>query len=267
VKTCGIFWRFVLCGCAGLLFCFALAPGAQQNQSTPQAHPPQLSGPLAEARSSLSRGDAEDAIQVLSSYLQARPEDSAARILLGQAYSIAGQNDRAEEEFQTVLQSAPDDSTALAALGEIYERGGQLEKAEPMLAHAAKVSHGAPQIRMEWGVVLARLHNYKEAQSALAGLSPPSGSEQRIAFFRLKASVALGLGNPADAAAEMEKALALNPADPRLVMAFFPARMILNPASFTSKRKWECMPISIKPLSCFTRRNWLPKTRWLFVNV
>ena len=219
MKTCGIFWRFVLCGCAGLLFCFALAPGAQQNQSTPQAHPPQLSGPLAEARSSLSRGDAEDAIQVLSSYLQARPEDSAARILLGQAYSIAGQNDRAEEEFQTVLQSAPDDSTALAALGEIYERGGQLEKAEPMLAHAAKVSHGAPQIRMEWGVVLARLHNYKEAQSALAGLSPPSGSEQRIAFFRLKASVALGLGNPAAAAAEMEKALALNPADPRLVMA------------------------------------------------
>ena len=218
MKTCGIFWRLVLCGCTSLLFCFALAPGAQQDQSTPQAHPPQLSGPLAEARASLSRGDAEDAIQILSSYLQTRPKDSAARILLGQAYLIAGQNDRAEEELQTVLQSAPDDSTALAALGEIYERGGQLEKAEPMLAHAAKVSHGAPQIRMEWGVVLARLHKYKEAQSALAGLSPPSGTEQRIAFFRLKASVALGLGNPSDAAAEMEKALALNPADPQLVM-------------------------------------------------
>jgi tetratricopeptide (TPR) repeat protein len=215
---CGIFWRFVLCEFASLLFCFAFTPGAQQNQSTPQAHPPQLSGPLAEARASLSRGDAEDAIHILSSYLQTRPKDSAARILLGQAYSIARQNDRAEEEFQTILQSAPDDVTALAALGEIYERGGQLEKAEPMLAHAAKVSHGAPQIRMEWGVVLARLHKYKEAQSALAGLSPPNGTEQRIAFFRLKASVALGLGNPSDAAAEMEKALALNPADPQLVM-------------------------------------------------
>ncbi|MGC1687286.1 MAG: tetratricopeptide repeat protein, partial [Candidatus Acidiferrales bacterium] len=216
---CGIFWRFVLSGCTSLLFCFALALGAQQNPSSPQTHSSQSSRVLDEARSSLSRGNAEDAIQILTSHLQTRPEDSAARALLGQAYAIDGQNDRAEEELQTVLQSAPDDTTALATLGEIYERGGQLEKAEPMLAHAAKVSHGAPQIRMEWGIVLARLHKYKEAQSALAGLSPPSVSEQRIGFFRLKASVALGLGNTSDAAAEMEKALALNPADPRLVMA------------------------------------------------
>jgi Flp pilus assembly protein TadD len=216
---CGIFWRLVLSGCTSLLFCFALALGAQQNPSSPQTHPSQSSRVLDEARASLARGNAEGAIQILSSHLQTRPEDSAARTLLGQAYAIDGRNDRAEEELQTVLQSAPDDTTALATLGEIYERGGQLEKAEPMLAHAAKVSHGAPQIRMEWGIVLARLHKYEEAQSALAGLSPPSGREQRIAFLRLKASVALGLGNTSEAAAEMEKALALNPADPRLVMA------------------------------------------------
>src|SRR5256885_13096511 len=54
---------------------------------------------------------------------------------------------------------------------------------------------------------LARLHKYKEAQTALAGLSPPGDREERIGFHRLKASVALGLGNALAAASEMEMAL------------------------------------------------------------
>ncbi len=229
---------------ASVFFCFAQSLAALPTQSAPQTHP-QSSGPLAEARSSLSRGNTDEAIRILSSYLETRPKDSAARILLGQTYSSVGQNDRAEEEFQTVLQTAPDDSTALAALGEIYERGGQLEKAEPLLEHAARVSHGVPQIRMEWGVVLARLHKYKEAQSALAGLSPPNGTEQRIAFFRLRASVALGLGNPSDAAAEMEKALALAPAGPRLVFATAVAEL--------QSKNWKRAATLAEPLFSSTR--------------
>ena len=72
---------------------------------------------------------------------------------------------------------------------------------------------------MEWAVVLARLHKYKEAQTALAGLSPPAKPEERIEFYRLKASVALGLGNAAAAASEMENALVLKPTDSGLAMA------------------------------------------------
>jgi Flp pilus assembly protein TadD len=206
---------------AGACIVFFLAPTleARQNQSSTQTHPPQASGPIAEARSSLSRGDAEDAIRILSSYLQSRPKDTTARVLLGQAYSSTGQNDRAEEELQTVLQTAPDNSSALAALGEVYEREGQPEKAEPFLARAAGASPANQQIRTEWALVLARLHKYKEAQSALEGVSPPPRPDERVALHRLKASVALGLGNSLDAAAEMEKALALNPTDSRLAMA------------------------------------------------
>ncbi len=202
-----------------LLFCFTLALGVAQNPSSQQSHPPQVSEPLAEAQSALASGNSENAIRILSTYLESRPQDSAARTMLGQAYASTGENDRAEEELHTVLQSAPDDYIALAALGEIYERTGQSEKAEPLLAHAAKASHGVPQIRMEWAVVLVHLHKYEEAQAALAGLSPPSGRDESIGFHRLKASVALGLGNPTAAAAEMENALALKPADPALALA------------------------------------------------
>jgi Flp pilus assembly protein TadD len=205
--------------CASLLFCLTLTMAGPENQSSPPTQRPSSSGPLAEAQSSLAHGNAQEAIRSLSGYLETRPRDSDARILLGQAYAIAGQNDRAEREFQTVLQNTPENYVALAALGEIYERTGQPEKAEPMLAHAVRASQGAPQIRTEWAVVLARQHKYTEAQTALAGLSPPKDPQERIGFHRLKASVALGLGNASAAASEMEKALALEPTDSGLTMA------------------------------------------------
>lgn len=219
VTACGILWRPLLGAIGSSLFCFTLAFGDLQNQPSPPAHPSQPSGPLVEAQSALARGNAEDAIRILSSYLQDHPKDSSAHILLGQAYAGAGQSARAVEEFQNALETAPDNFVALAALGEIYEAGGHPEKAEPFLEHAAKVSRGNPQIRTEWAVVLVRLHKYKEAESALAGLAPPSGSEERIRFHRLKASVASGLGNHPAAAAEMEKALALKPTDATLTLA------------------------------------------------
>ena len=212
-----IVWRRSLGTSVFLVLCLACTFSAKQNQSS-QPSRAQSSGPLAEAQFSLAHGDPQKAIRILSNYLQSRPKDSAARLVLGQAYASAGQNDSAEEEFQAVLRIAPGNYFTIAALGEIYERSGQLEKAEPMLARATSLSHGAAGIRSEWAVVLVRLHRYKEAQSALAGLSPPADREERIGFHRLKASVALGLGDTAAAASEMEKALVSKPDDVGLTM-------------------------------------------------
>ena len=219
VTTRGILCMPALFASACLLFFSAPALSAVQNQSAPQSHSTSSLGTIAEARSALANKNAQAAIQILSNYLQTRPQDSAARTLLGQAYASLGQNDRAEEQFRTVLQSAPDDSIALAALGELYLQVGQLEKAEPLLGHAAKASGGVPEIRIEWAVALARLRKYKEAQSALAGVSPPNDPDQLVQLHRLKGSVALGLGDSRTAASEMEKALTLRPADTALVLA------------------------------------------------
>ena len=202
-----------------MLLCLTSTFSATQVQSSGPASRTQSPGPLAEAQSSLAHGDPQEAIRILSNYLQSRPKDAAARLVLGQAYATAGHSDRAEEEFLAVVRIAPDNYAALAALGDIYERAGQLEKAEPMLARAASLSHGAAGIRSEWAVVLVRLHRYKEAQGALAGLSPPADREERIGFHRLKASIASGLGNAAEAASEMEKTLVLKPDDMGLVVA------------------------------------------------
>lgn len=241
MTKCGILRRCAVGAGALLLFHFTpLTSGAQQNETSPRADSPQASETLAEAQSALEHGSADEAIEILSSYLQTQPQDSAARTLLAQALASIGQNERAEEELRRVLQTTPNDPIALAALGEIYEREGQPEKAEPLLANAAKINRDDPQIRMEWAVVLVHLHKYAEAQNALAGLSAPADRDQRIAFHRLKASVALGLGNAPTAASEMEKALALEPADHGLTLATATAEL--------QSKNWQRAASLAKPL-------------------
>jgi tetratricopeptide (TPR) repeat protein len=213
------FGRGALACAAIVLFVGCVAAARAQQKSSGQVQPKQLSGPLAEAQTALMNGNAQNAIEIVSDYLKAHPDDSAAHTLLGQAYAGTGQFDRAAEEFQAALQTAPDNFVALAALAEIYEHGGAPDKAEPLLARAARASHGVPEIRMEWAMVLAQLHKYKDAESALAGLAPPTNSDERLTFYRLKASVALGLGDASGAAADMEKALALKTGDAGLTLA------------------------------------------------
>jgi tetratricopeptide (TPR) repeat protein len=186
-----VWGRYAALGCVSLLFFLLQWNACAQNKTAAPQNQQQSSGPLQSAQSALESGNPEQAIRILSDYLRTHPEDSRARL----------------------------------ALGEIYERTGQLEKAEPLMERAANASHGDPEIRLQWAVVLARLHKYKEAESALAGLSPPTDREARIRFYRLKASVALGLGKATAAASEMEKALALKPDDEGLTLATAAAQL------------------------------------------
>jgi tetratricopeptide (TPR) repeat protein len=211
--------RGILVTAALPLFSLSSAIAGRQNPSSAPPHSPQAAHPLAEAQSALARDDANKAVAILSNYLQDHPKNIPARLALGQAYVSAGQNEQAQAEFQNVLKNAPDNVPALASAGEIYLHEGQLDKAEAMLGRAVNAGGSAKRVRIEWAVVLARLHKYKEAQSALTGVTPPPAPEERIEFHRLKASVASGLGNSSAAASEMEKALALQPHNPGLTMA------------------------------------------------
>lgn len=65
---------------------------------------------------------------------------------------------------------------------------------------------------------LARAGRYREARVKLAGVSEPQAIPQRIAFHRLKAAVASGLGEGATAANEMQAALSLAPSNPALIV-------------------------------------------------
>ncbi len=196
-------------GCSPIL-------GTSQNPNSSQTKRSGTRSAVTQARASLARGNAEDAIRILTSYLQAHPRDTSGRVTLGQAYAMAGATEHATVEFQRVLEASPQNYVALAALGEIYYRAGELEKAESFLARAVKFRRGEPQLRLEWAIALARLHRYKEAQGALVDLPAPKEREEKLTLHRLRASVEMGLGNTSAAAQEMEKALELKPDDEQL---------------------------------------------------
>jgi tetratricopeptide (TPR) repeat protein len=75
------------------------------------------------------------------------------------------------------------------------------------------------QSPLERAVTLAREKRYSAANKLLEGVAEPSDLGPRIAFHRLKAAIASGLGDAKAAAAEMRLALDLAPVDPALSLA------------------------------------------------
>jgi predicted Zn-dependent protease len=199
-----------------LFLCCSLAGRTSAQEDSPT---------LRAAQGALERGSTPEAVHILSEYLRSHPNDSSAHFLLGQAYAQSGEPGRAVDELRKVLSLSAENYMAMTALAEIYLDAGQPDKAEPLLAHAAKASHGIPEIRTEWAMALAHLHEYQKAKNALAGVPLPKEPDRQLAFHRLKASVALGLGSTHVAATEMEKALALNPEDRGLILATAAAQL------------------------------------------
>ena len=115
-------------------------------------------------------------------------------------------------------ESATADAPPIHQGQELIEQG-RLEEAEALLARAVKQQPASQGTRLEWASVLARLHRYQDAEAALASVAAPVPLQQRIAFYRLKGSVDLGIGNPKSAARDMELALKLAPDDQGLLIA------------------------------------------------
>ena len=75
------------------------------------------------------------------------------------------------------------------------------------------------QSPLEQAVTLARQKRYDEADQLIATAAEPSSIPQRIAYHRLKAAIASGLGENLKAVSEMRSALALNPHEASLLLA------------------------------------------------
>jgi tetratricopeptide (TPR) repeat protein len=75
---------------------------------------------------------------------------------------------------------------------------------------------------------LARAHRYAQAAAAIRGVPAPEDRQQRIAFFRLRASIESGLGHSAAAATDMEAAAKLAPDNVELQVAANLARLAVQ---------------------------------------
>src|SRR5689334_18870101 len=104
----------VLIASVAVAFFVCAGTAGQQNPTAPQ--------PLSQAQSALAQRNPQKAIDILKAYLERNPNNISAQLLLGQAYTIAGEDELAKAEFQKVLQNSPSSLTALVALAEIYQQ-------------------------------------------------------------------------------------------------------------------------------------------------
>ena len=81
------------------------------------------------------------------------------------------------------------------------------------------------QLALRLAIQLTREHRYSEAQAALNGVAAPASAPQKIAFYRLKAAIASGLGQFSVAAEDMNIAAQLAPENRDLRIAALVARL------------------------------------------
>jgi tetratricopeptide (TPR) repeat protein len=97
-------------------------------------------------------------------------------------------------------------------------------------------------------VQLTREHRYAEAEAALKGVNVPADPAQKIAFYRLKAAIASGLGHFATASENMDRAARLAPGNQDLRIAAGIARLQdqvenhVNPAQTLKRLRAETLP-------------------------
>lgn len=118
----------------------------------------------------------------------------------------------------------------------------------PGSAWAQPQVQGDPNATLKQALQLAREHRYTEAEAALKGVAAPANPAQKIAFYRLKAAIASGLGHFTAAAADMDRAAALAPENQDLRVAAGIARLEAqvenhaNPAQTLERLRSETLP-------------------------
>jgi len=116
------------------------------------------------------------------------------------------------------------------------------------VAHSQQPAQNEPNLATIQAVQLARDHRYAEAEATLKGVSVPADPAQKIAFYRLRAAIASGLGHFAAAAENMDNAARLAPENQDLRIAAGIARLQeqvqdhINPAQTLKWLRSETLP-------------------------
>ena len=179
---------------------------------------------LTEIRHAMPTSPPGDAIQALAQYLEDHPDDMGAIYLLGCAHYAAGQAPEALEAFEKVYLSDPAKPEHRANRGLALAAVKQYDEAEPVLNDVRRDLESLEKPTGEQRALLlrvldglARVHIEQSRLEEALDIA-----ETRIRLSRsdaegyfLRGSLRLMLDSPGRAIADCEKALHLNPHEPR----------------------------------------------------
>jgi Tfp pilus assembly protein PilF len=167
---------------------------------------------LERGRALLSRGNAADAITVLSTALTTDPKLHEAHSLMGVAYEMKGMRDRAFEAFEKALKADNNNGEYLNNLGYLHFKNGDNDKAAKYLKRAVKV---APQVQRYWnnlGLVQAQRGKFDEAYECFVRASGEYEGHMNVA------NRSQAMGYDKTAIKHLEQARTLRPANAEILL-------------------------------------------------
>lgn len=179
---------------------------------------------LKSIRAMLGARDYKGAVDALQIYLEEHPKDLDALKLLGYAYSITGNSHDALEVYEQLYFSQPDSLEHQANLGLALATVKRFEDAEPLLNEVRNALDSLKRRSTEQRALLVKVldglaricieqSRLEEARDIAEGRVKMAREDAE--GFSLRGMLRLMLERPGPAIADCEKALALNPNDPR----------------------------------------------------
>jgi Tfp pilus assembly protein PilF len=185
-------------------------PAGSENAVDPALAPAQDN--LERGRALLNRGNAADAIAVLSTAVTTNPKLHEAYSLMGVAYEMKGMRDRAFESFEKALKADNDNGEYLNNLGYLHFKNGDHDKAAKYLKRAVKV---APQVQRYWnnlGLVQAQRGKFDDAYDCFVRASGEYEGHMNVA------NRSQAMGYDKTAIQHLEQARALRPANAEILL-------------------------------------------------
>jgi tetratricopeptide (TPR) repeat protein len=155
----------------------------------------------------------DQALQELQEALRLDPNAVEAWFYQGLVYAAMNRHPDALASWERARQLRPSDIDVAFQLGALYFADAQYDRAEPLLQQVYQVEPSRPNLGYYLGFIEYRQKNYRRAIDYLRANVPSDDNFAQLTRFY--AGLAMGaLGFPAQARAEVEEALRLQPISP-----------------------------------------------------
>ena len=174
--------------------------------------PAQQQSPVETAWRLLANGQRGEAVALLREVVRSAPQDADARLLLGSILTEDGDRSESVAQLTAAVKLRPRSAEAHNALGEAYKTFGDLKAARPEFQRAVELDPKHAQAHVNLAAVLLEESDAKSAIEPLDRAIRLFGNSPDSAYPRyLRAKIYKDERDPAGAAAQLEKAVALRP--------------------------------------------------------
>jgi tetratricopeptide (TPR) repeat protein len=159
-----------------------------------------------------SKGQTDEAIQLLREEIREHAKDADARLLLGSLFMEKGYGSECIAELTEAVKLRPKSADAQNALGEAYNKFGNPKMARAPLEEAVRIKPTFGVAHLNLGQALLQLSEYTSAAAHLDQAIALLGKDPEAAYAHyLRAKAYSALGDSKNASLQLETAVSMRP--------------------------------------------------------